>query len=357
MRAGRLAFALLVAALALPTLLAEPASAHTVAGVQPTNYRSEIVSVEPAFAGVSVELLDLGRRVRLRNRATTDVVVMGYQGEPYLRVGRRGVFENVHSPAVYLNRAAVAPVTTSTTLPTLADAGAPPQWRRISRGTAATWRDRRTRWEGPNPPSVQRAPRQRQVVRAWIITVQRGTTAGAVTGRILWVPGPSAVPWLITAGALAALTFASAFTRRWGALLVVAVVVLVANDAVHSFAAAAATHDAVGRQLTTVLLVGFYGTIAWVVGLLSIRPLLQHRDMGALLAAITGFFLALLGGATDAAGLARSQLAIALPAAVARLQVATSLGLGVGLAGAAAWLFLGPGEHMVRSQDDATAQR
>jgi hypothetical protein len=32
------------------------------------------------------------------------IVIRGYEGEPYLRFSPRGVFQNVRSPAAYLNR-------------------------------------------------------------------------------------------------------------------------------------------------------------------------------------------------------------------------------------------------------------
>jgi len=99
---------------------APPAEAHTVTGVSPTNYRSQVLDLAPKLAGVTVRLLDLGNRVELVNTGA-DVSVLGYQGEPYLRVGPAGVFENTRSPAVYLNRTS-AGQSTSTTLPRQADA-------------------------------------------------------------------------------------------------------------------------------------------------------------------------------------------------------------------------------------------
>jgi len=94
------------AAIALVIGFASPASAHTVTGVAPTDYRSEIVGVNPRLPGVSVRLLDLGNRVEMTNAGTVDVVVLGYYGEPYLRVGPAGAFENRRSPSVALNRVA-----------------------------------------------------------------------------------------------------------------------------------------------------------------------------------------------------------------------------------------------------------
>src|SRR2546421_5218325 len=94
---------------------ASPASAHTITGVAPTDYRSEILGVNPRLPGVSVRLLDLGNRVELTNTGAVDVVVFGYQGEPYLRVGPSGVFENRRSPSVALNRVTATRTSTSTT--------------------------------------------------------------------------------------------------------------------------------------------------------------------------------------------------------------------------------------------------
>ena len=57
---------------AVVSLTATPAGAHTVTGVKPTNYASEILYVRPARPGVTVRVLDLGRRVMLRNTGAVD---------------------------------------------------------------------------------------------------------------------------------------------------------------------------------------------------------------------------------------------------------------------------------------------
>ena len=94
------------------------------------------------------------------------MVVLGYDGEPYLRVGPRGVFENRRSPATYLNRSRIP----TTKPPKSADSSAAPVWHRVSSGTTATWHDHRAHYMGTSePPAVQRdpsvAPRHRPVDR------------------------------------------------------------------------------------------------------------------------------------------------------------------------------------------------
>ncbi len=82
--------------LAFGVLTAPPASAHTLSGPKPTNYRTRVVSVDPPMPGVVVRAVALGS-IGVTNHTDTEVVVYGYENEPYLRVGPLGVFENLHS--------------------------------------------------------------------------------------------------------------------------------------------------------------------------------------------------------------------------------------------------------------------
>ena len=65
---------------------------------------TRLESVRPQIPGVDVKVIEAGSRLQLTNDTDTEVVVQGYQGEPYLRVGPKGVFENRKSPATFLNR-------------------------------------------------------------------------------------------------------------------------------------------------------------------------------------------------------------------------------------------------------------
>ena len=91
-------------ALALFALTASPASAHTISGPRPTNYRSRVVTIAPAIPGITARVVDLGAKIELTNRTSTEITVLGYEEEPYLRIGPQGVFENLHSQATYINR-------------------------------------------------------------------------------------------------------------------------------------------------------------------------------------------------------------------------------------------------------------
>src|SRR5205085_5496325 len=88
---------LVAAVAALLVATATPASAHTISGPKPSNYRVRVVRVDPPVPGVTVRIVDLGSKVELTNNTNSDVIVKGYDGEPYLRIGPTGVYENLHS--------------------------------------------------------------------------------------------------------------------------------------------------------------------------------------------------------------------------------------------------------------------
>ena len=119
----------------------EPASAHGVGGIQPSNYETRIVSVRPTVPGLEIRSVDLGNRLEVTNRTGHEVLILGYDGEPYLRVGPRGVFENIRSPATYVNRT----LTGGTPVPARADLG---------RATRLATRRRRTRRTVARPPGA-----------------------------------------------------------------------------------------------------------------------------------------------------------------------------------------------------------
>jgi hypothetical protein len=328
-RAGLLLFVVILGGVAAPP----PASAHTIAGVQATNYRSEIVSVTPPSTTVELRLLDLGRRVELVNRGRDDVVVFGYDGEPYLRVGPQGVFENRHSPTLYKNRATVNG--TAPDIPKSASASAPPQWHRTSGGDTVRWRDQRTRWEGADAPAVQRDPGHRHVVvQAWTIQLRAGAQTISVTGRITYEPPPALAPWLVLAVGLFVFTAALGLGSHWGPQISAALAALVAVDVVQTFASGAVAHESLLLLVVKVVLGGIFTSVAWGVGVVSIGPLQRGREGALIGAGIAGLFIALFSGLTDLGTLVNSQAPSTLPDGMARAGVSIALGVGLGLVAA-----------------------
>jgi hypothetical protein len=309
---------------------AAPASAHGLGGLTPTNYQTHLQHVTPHVPGLHVSVTDLGTKVELTNRSAHDVVVLGYDGEPYLRVGPRGVFENIHSPATYLNRS----TTISAAPPKQADAKAAPVWKRVSGGDTARWHDHRAHFMGnDDPPEVARDPGQRRVVDNFEIPMRTNGTSVVAHGQIIYVPPPSPWPWVVGAVVLAGIVFALARTRSWRTAFAVTLGLLALTEIVHvvglwgGSTASAGTKFVESAYSLGGILLAVVGLVwMWRKGVESAVPLVL----------VATIFLFVAGGLADVTTLFNSQVPSTFSATFARVLVTLTLGLGAGLAAAAA---------------------
>lgn len=321
-----------VLAAAVGFATAGPALAHALDGAVPTNYRTRITSLDPHPPGLDVEVVEAGNRLELTNTTGTEAVVIGYQKEPYLRVGPGGVYENVRSPATYRNRTRFP----TEVLPAKADATAEPEWEQVSGARRHRWHDHRVHYMGAtDPPAVRADPGSEHVIiPTWEIPVVFGDERIAVRGDLVWVPGPSPWPW-IAAGAAAGLAVAGAAfgagpsVRR--VVIPAALLALVALDATRLVGLAADASASPARALGS----NPPALAAWVLGLLAAwRVAAGDARFGPALTAAAGVLFA-LGSATDLEVLSSSQLPTAAPVALVRLAVAAGLGVGLALVAAA----------------------
>ncbi|MEN3308747.1 MAG: hypothetical protein V7603_4949 [Micromonosporaceae bacterium] len=198
-------------ALAAVVFPAGAAGAH-VGGQQAvpdaTYYRSSLTRVLPAPAGVSVRVDPAGDFIELTNTGATDVAVLGYTGEPYLRVTATVVAENALSQTTYLNRSLFAD-----SVPTGQDTGSvAPMWRQIGATGTVRWHDHRIHWMGQQrPPAVQADPGHPHLVGAWQVHASAGATRFDIFGELRWTGKPDTrkVPeWLLwLAESLAVVSF------------------------------------------------------------------------------------------------------------------------------------------------------
>ena len=322
---------LLVLAVVFLLSSADAATAHGSGGIVATNFEAALGGVAPALPGVRIRLVEAGSRLELRNDGA-EVVVFGAGGEPYLRVGPDGAFENRQSPTAVRNRTTVhdqAP-------PPAVDPQAAPDWRRLSGAPLVRWHDHRTDWGSPrDPPQVEEDPNRRHVVvPRWEIPVRRGTESAVVFGTLTWVPGPSPAPWfgLMAAGFVGVAALGA--LRRWAAPLAVATAVVLVADFVHAASVAFAFAGGPGTHLGKLVTGSFYAFAGWGLALVAIHLLRRGRVDGLYAAVFAGLSMAVFGGLLDLAKLSRSVSLSALPTDLARLCVAVSAGGGLGLAAA-----------------------
>ena len=182
------------------------AGAHVRTGRVAVDYRASVSALRPPLAGaIVVRVYESDLAIGLTVERHHQVVVLGYVGEPFLRIGTRGVEVNQSSPtAAGLDLLKGAP-----------KAGAPaPDWRLRSSGRSFIWHDARVRGL---PHGVERG--------RWTVPLVLDGRNTRVDGEIWRVGAPSPWPWLALGAVFLAIT-ALLLARRRQPLLRTAALVL-----------------------------------------------------------------------------------------------------------------------------------
>jgi hypothetical protein len=186
-------------------LVPAPAGAHPPAQQIPDApyYRTEIPDgATPSTAGVSVRVDPAGEWLELANAGPATVVVLGYTGEPYLRITATGAEENQLSQTTYLNRALFAD-----SVPTgQSGSSVAPAWKQIGTTGTARWHDHRIHWMGRDrPPIVAADPTHPHLVGNWTVHATADGTPFEIHGALRWLGKPAtaeraspAQAWLLT---------------------------------------------------------------------------------------------------------------------------------------------------------------
>ena len=319
--------AVLVFAIGWLVVLAQPASAHTVSGLGATNWASNITSISPQVPGLTVRLVEDGSRLEVSNTGP-QITVIGYEGEPYLRVGLDGVYENLESPATYLNCSRAG-----CSIPVGVNVGGAPRWKKISSGHIARYHDHRTHWMGSvPPPDVQRAPNQVHIEANWTVTMMQGSTLITVKGNYIWIPGSSPVPWIVVAVVLVGVGAGLGLLGLWGAPLAIAAVVVTLNDLYHAIGIAWFWSGNFTYRFEKFFSGSYYSMVGWILGFVGAWLLVRRRVDGLYATVFAGGSAALFTGLLDITVLSRSQAPFTASITIDRITVAVSLGLGLGVA-------------------------
>jgi hypothetical protein len=315
--------------------LAAPAAAWAHGGDAPdaTNYRTAVTAA-PSIDGLRVRAVEAGARLELDNRTGRTIEVLGYDGEPYLEVRPDGVYENIRSPATYLNETLAG----DTEPPASADPTQPPEWRRASDEPVARWHDHRTHWMSAEPPpAVQADPAREQRVRDWVVPLRDGVSTMEVRGTLDWVPPPSPGVWwafVIIAGV------GVAVLGLWSRALPVLAGLAVALGPLAIGYAVARELDA-GTTGFGPVLVGLLAGQVWPVAtaLAAIAAgvyAFRRRPAADFALAMAGTCVAVFAGAANAAVFARGVVPVPWSPVIARLVILAVIAAGGGVAVAAA---------------------
>lgn len=176
----------------------------------PTDYRSQVEGLDPAVDGVTARIIGGDSFIELTVTPGLEVLVVGYQGEPYLRFDPDGtVVENQRSPSKPLNDDRFGEGDLTGT-----DPEAEPVWEQVADGGTHQWHDHRTHWMQPDRP-FGKEPGDR--ILEGVVPLQVDGEDVNVEVSSTWVPAPSRLPALL--GAVAGVLVGVAVIR-WGRAVV-----------------------------------------------------------------------------------------------------------------------------------------
>ena len=209
-----------VSVVALLVITAAPAAADPA---RPTNYESIITGVTPALTGLEAKVVGSDAFMSVSVHNAGEVIVLGYENEPYLRFGANDVVEeNLQSPAVALNQSRYGG-----TVDANADPHATPSWKVVSTNGEYVWHDHRIHWMLQSlPPQLN--GKSTGKVEDWTIPLLVNGQAAQINGALYRHAPPSVLPYL-AGGIIAAVIAALAMRRtRFAAAALLAIVSILA---------------------------------------------------------------------------------------------------------------------------------
>jgi hypothetical protein len=301
------ALGLIVAALALPST----AAAHGPVDPAASSYLARVAHVP---SGLAVKVIDGDQRLWLHVVPARTVVVLDYQGAPYLRFSRAGVAVNRASAMYYLNQVP-AQTPPATTGPRVA-----PRWSPVSSGHSYGWHDGRLHALA----TTALAPGASYLGR-WQVPLRVDGAATMLAGGLYYAASPSIVwfwPILVAlACVLAALRLRrpdldERVARGLAAAALAGFAVAVCGQQLHGRPSVS-----VGQGIVLAVALAFGGWGAW--------RLLRRRHGWFTFFVIAA--VAIWEGASLIAVLLDGWVLLALPPLVARLAVIVCLSAGVAL--------------------------
>lgn len=317
--------------------IATPASADPAV---PTNYRSEVLKVDPANeAAFAIRVVGGDSFLEIKAKPGHTVVVPDYGAEHSKDVGV--YLEFLADGTVRQNQNSSAAVINESRYGT--NAGTPKagvSWKSVDHDGTFAWHDHRIHWMSKSTPPLVPGTRQVDLGAAdgsgqWEVSLVVDGKPTIVRGRLMLLSAPSPVPWLALAVLAGVVALAlSAMALRAGEQpphrILAALMAMVAGLA--TVAGTAQWLDvppmAGGTPITA--LVPAVGLLAALVAVAFERPPVRLAAMAAAAAALAGWAL------WRRETLFKAVLPTTLPN-LDRIATAASLGLAVGVAAVIVW--------------------
>jgi hypothetical protein len=197
-----------MAAVAAALVLAAPAVAHQAN----PNYLTRVDTITPSGAGIAVDVINRDDQLQLTNRGDDDIVIEGYNDDPYARVRADGTVEvNTRSPAYYLNDDRYG----EARIPDGIDGTGAPKWKLLDKTGRFQWHDHRMHWMAKSRPPQVKDPDVRTKIFTWKVPITAGGRRGEIAGTLFWTPKPGTpIGFVVVGSVLVVLLCAGALVVR-----------------------------------------------------------------------------------------------------------------------------------------------
>ncbi len=285
------------------------AAAHIAGGASPANARSMVTEIRPAGADVGVTVGLGGQFVRVSDRGAGEIVVLGYRGEPFLRLSEQRVQVNPRSPTA---------AQTSQFQLTAQSADPDQQWVQLSDGDSATWTDARI--DGRSLPDG--------TSDSWTLPLVVDGQPVTIVGMRTGLAAPFPWSWVVVLVLVAAAVAALGWVRDWHRPVAAVIVAGVVAFGVHLVGSGAAPQP--GGPSSGWTIIAVLGAFCLLVAGVTVLTTLRGTELAASRLPMMAVTLLLLAG-TDISGLWNSQLPFAGPAVLDRGLLVVIYGVALGL--------------------------
>lgn len=307
--AHRLGFVITTTAVLFALVGPGTAAAHIAGGSSPTNSRSTVTGIRPAGAGVGVTVGLGGQFVRVSDPGAGEVVILGYRGEPFLRLSQQRVQVNPRSTTA---------VQTGQLQPTARSAGNGGQWVRLGDGDSVTWTDAR----------IDGRSLSEGASGTWTLPLVVDGQPVTVLGMRTGLAAPFPWPWVGALGLVAAAVAALGWVHGWHRPVSAVIVAGVVAFGVHMGGSGAAPQP--GGSFSGWVVIAVLGAFCLLVAGVTVLSTLRGTELAASRLPMMAATLLLLAG-TDLSGLWNSQLPFAGPAVLDRGLLVVIYGIALGL--------------------------
>jgi hypothetical protein len=263
--------------------------------------------------GLEAKVIDGDQRLWLRARPNVTAVVLGFQGEPYLRFTAGGIAANTRSPTYYLNRS--RPL-----VPPHVSANAAPIWRLVSHARSYSWHEDRLHALA----ATALAPGS-SYAGGWAVPLLVNGKRTQIRGGLWHADHPSLIWFWPIVTLLASLP---ALIRLRRPRLDAAVMSALALATLSASTTARLGRELYGRPTVSrwqLAVVAATCLFAVVVAWMYVRP--EWRWIGAMLIAVTGMYQ----GVVLVGTLLNGFVLAVLPPVLERITTITALAGGAGL--------------------------